>query len=61
MDQAIVPFTCEICGSQFDAPGGGRCDGCGKIACHEHLRRRQAPPSVMCRACDGESVTTRKG
>jgi hypothetical protein len=60
-DQAIVPFTCETCGSRFAARGGGRCANCGKIACHEHLRWRQAPASFVCRACDGESATTKKG
>jgi len=33
----IVPWKCNICHSEFDAPGGGICSRCNRATCRSHL------------------------
>lgn len=33
----VVPWKCNICHSEFDAPGGGICARCNRATCRSHL------------------------
>jgi hypothetical protein len=51
--QDVVPFLCEICGGPFHELEGGRCSGCGKMVCREHLHMGVSPHAYLCSECDG--------
>ena len=36
----IIPWTCHVCGGQFDTPGGGICSRCNRATCRNHLHLR---------------------
>jgi len=37
LSKKIIPWTCHVCGGEFDTPGGGICARCNKATCKIHL------------------------
>jgi len=35
----IIPWTCHICGGQFETRSGGICSKCNKATCRKHLKQ----------------------
>jgi hypothetical protein len=59
VERHVVPFLCEVCGSPFHELAGGRCSGCGKMVCREHVHVEHldvsmSPSACMCSKCASE-------
>jgi hypothetical protein len=49
-DKPIIPFTCEICNSQFHELAGSKCSICGKVVCRVHLKGK------VCTECHDKKI-----
>jgi len=55
----IVPWTCHVCGKEFDTPGGGICGECNKPTCKiclgvgapYQIFKDKKPGALTCKPC----------
>jgi len=60
----IIPWTCHVCGGQFQTRGGGLCSRCNRATCRKHLEKIETKLRLesewLCLNCINKGKTTEK-